>query len=504
MRPGARLWPWIILALGVLLVVSPKLWVADTDRPAPASSELSAALPSAARFVRSSTGPAHYVGLDAAERRIGVVFRTTELPPRIRGYVDEIDLLVGVDLQGHVVGLSLLHHDESPAYMAAVLQEGYLQAWVGRPAWGRSPPDAVTGASVSCDAIERDLSAGGRRIGAEVLKLPAATLAVTPAPFADNLRTWLRTALLVALILLAFVGALRPGLTFLRGLSLALSVVLVGLLLDAPLGLVHAAKLLRLHPPDPSRPDTLLLLAACAAPILLGTNVYCDRLCPFRALQEACRRALPGRSLLPRPSGLGLRWARRLRPWLTLVALAAVLGLQLEAPLRVEPWVGLFSGAGRSALWLAFVALVLLASAWAPGLWCKGLCPSGALLDGLVWLRRQVASFANKRAVPPVRSPLAPEAPRTAQPVRASRARAVGLLLVWLVVLGLGLAQALQPPATAAAPVVAMERFDVELVREAIQAGHLVAHPARWARPLDDPATGDAGGGAGEGALEHE
>lgn len=503
-----RLWPWVIVALGVMIVVLPRWLRAPPELTPVTPADLVAVLPAAARWIPAGGDRRHLRGLDTDGRTVGLVFRTTELPPPVRGYVDEIDLLVGLDPTGRVAGVRLLGHRESAAYMAAVRQAGFLDAWAGRDLTRGEVPDAVTGATVSCEAMQRDVLAGGQDVAAGVLGLPVRTVRAADAP-PLALGVWLRFGLLGALILLAFVGALRPGLSFLRGLSLAGSVALVGLLLDAPLALVQALELLRLRWPDPGRPETLLLLAACAAPLLLGANVYCDRLCPFRGLLEASRRLLPlGRAGVP-PPGWGLRWARRLRPWLTLAALGAALGLQLEAPTRVEPWVGLFSGAGSGRLWLGFVAVTLLASAWAPGLWCRGFCPTGALLDGLVWLRAtSVGRWLRRRGVAPSSPSGASREPAPASPsLPAPEGRAEGTastrrrrllgpwlwLAAWLAVLGLGLAQALTaPPSAPAALAEVMQRFDAEQLREAIEEGRLVRHPARWSRPLPPDISPDA------------
>lgn len=120
-------------------------------------------------------------------------------------------------------------------------------------------------------------------------------------------------------------------------------------------------------------------------------NTYCRRLCPFGQAQQLVAR-------FDRASRLN-RWpwsARRMAQVRLLLAVGLILGILAG----VERWRGfeLFPdlfGAEVSSLWFVLaLVLVLRVSAWVPRLWCRLLCPTGAVLDSLAALvrpRRQPA-----------------------------------------------------------------------------------------------------------------
>ena len=124
-----------------------------------------------------------------------------------------------------------------------------------------------------------------------------------------------------------------------------------------------------------------------------GNNGYCKYVCPYGNVQRMITRLFSGaRRSFPLPA----RWLHHIR-----LALAAVLIIGIFAGFRqwsgFELFPDLFGLDVLSAwFWISFV-LVLL-SVFYPMIWCRLLCPTGAVLDAITAMvqpRRRVANKAN-------------------------------------------------------------------------------------------------------------
>ncbi len=467
--------------------------------PTPDRDTLSELLPDATGF-QEDNGYG-WVGVDASGHRVGVCFDTARIDPVVEGYGGEIHLLAGLDARGRITEVRVLAHRETPAYMQAVLDAGFLERLHGlRP--GEIPGvDVVTGATVTCRAIAEDLAtaavaAGTRTLGLDLRPLP--TKSGTRGDRFTRLAARLRTGLLVGLLLLALVSLALPGVAFLRHLSLACSFMVIGLLLNVPLGLARLLGLTELHLPSLDHLDGLLLVFALLVPALTGKNVYCSRLCPFRAAMEFGRWLSPWRL---RPSPWLVRLLGLVRPGLLVAAVVLFLVADVDEVQSVEPWTSLFHG-DSMASWYA--GLVILVSALVPGLWCHGLCPTGAALDlvaraglpsslpRLAGRLRGLGSGHMATGGPTVRAGVG-------RPVWGTlSARDVVLLGLLVAIAALGIRQAVhhheQAPVPGGQEVIP---FDRERILEAIERGRLVRHPAAWAKPLGQgpPRPAPDGGG---------
>ena len=161
---------WGPALLGVLVVAAHLLLHASPSPPVAGPAELRGALPAAEGFRRADPPP-HYLGLESDGRPVGAVFRTIELGPSVQGYNDEIDLLVGLDSHGRVTAVRLLSHHETPVYMASVLADGFLERYKERSLLDPWEVDVVSGATVTCRAIDEDMRSGARVIAEQVLGL---------------------------------------------------------------------------------------------------------------------------------------------------------------------------------------------------------------------------------------------------------------------------------------------------------------------------------------------
>lgn len=310
--------------------------------------------------------------------------------PEVHGYAGPLNLLVAVDATGRLAAVSVLQMRDTPAYVAG------LGAWLGglkgravdRPLRPRRPADApdggpgevdvLTGATVSSqaalDAINRTASA----LATGVLSLPApadtrgggAGLRSPWAGLAQVEVHYLWLAMLLAVVIT------RWGSERVRQLSLALHVVVGGLLLNTQLSTVDLARVVRLEAPGPQTGAVFALFFGALTLAVLFGPLYCAGVCPFGAAQELLSRLGAAGRLHPRlEDGLrGLKFG-------LLAILVGVLAFSSgEELLTLDP---LSAGLGVDASPGWRVALLLIAAGslivFRP--WCRYLCPVGAALN---------------------------------------------------------------------------------------------------------------------------
>jgi NosR/NirI family nitrous oxide reductase transcriptional regulator len=123
--------------------------------------------------------------------------------------------------------------------------------------------------------------------------------------------------------------------------------------------------------------------ALVMASAIWGGNTYCRYICPYGNVQRLLVRIMPwhGRLVVSnRVLGL-VRWA---------ITAALVIGIALG--LRdwgsYELFPDLFGLEFLESKWFWLSVAVVLISAYYPMLWCRMLCPTGAILDGVSDLAR--------------------------------------------------------------------------------------------------------------------
>jgi len=364
------LWHAVLLAAGMGLIVRWHLVRPEkTLRTKPTIEELKKAFPGDSVPSREESPAPHYKGDSVA----GVL--TAELPPRIKGYVDQVNMLVVVDADGTIREVKLIDHNETPMYMRRVLDSGLLESLAGRKVKdGFHDIDAVTGASVTARAMIDDVAAasalGADRIYGLDVKVPEAASWV--AGLTDR-----RTLAVLAALAIALYGRFGPwpG-KYKREAVWVSSILLIGIYGMTPYTLVHTTQLLKLSLPGPGNALLAALFVFVIGTTLLLGPVWCAHACPFGALQELLWKILDRRwEVTPAV----MRCAREVRYLVLFICTAGVFGLGVRAFSEVEPFTHLFGRSREPAAW-AFIAAVLFFSLFVKRFWCRFFCPTGACL----------------------------------------------------------------------------------------------------------------------------
>jgi transcriptional regulator of nitric oxide reductase len=214
------------------------------------------------------------------------------------------------------------------------------------------------------------------------------------------------TILAVGLLILAVALARQRALTLspqkfklFRLVYLAFTLVFIGWIAQAQLSIVWLFGLIKAIKGEGSfvfflwDPPTLMVtLFAFAALFIWGRGTFCGWLCPFGALQEFAGEI--GKLLRLRQIGLPQRYERlsRIPKFLVLAAIlltAFFFSSQAEKVAEVEPFkTSITLVFMRSAPFVLYAVALLIAGMFHYKFFCRYLCPLGATLAALSFVRR--------------------------------------------------------------------------------------------------------------------
>jgi Na+-translocating ferredoxin:NAD+ oxidoreductase RnfG subunit len=325
---------------------------------------------------------------------VGYLFSSADFAPEVRGFGGRLNLAAQVDAEGKLVDFLIVRSHETPSYLD--LLRDWQDSLKGKTLFDAEPftgVDAVTGATVSSEAVLAALRISGRRFAAEVLgsAAPVRTAggAVLPARSWAAYRPDPAGWYLVAAFVLAFLVAHRGGFRS-RLVLLLLTFIVGGTVLNAQYSSEQIATLLSLSTPAAGLTGVFLLAVGVPVLVLLFGNLYCGYVCPFGAAQELLGYVLPGRSrAVPAPEEMRLA---RFVKYLVLGVLVVHFFLSRDRrTLAGDPLVfvfGLRSALSNWPAWtLGVVAVALVGSLFYTRFWCRYLCPAGAFLSLLNHVR---------------------------------------------------------------------------------------------------------------------
>jgi len=312
--------------------------------------------------------------------RLGMVVNTSPLMDFVAGYAGPTPVLLGLTLDGIITDLQLLDNTETRSFVRRVVSSGYLDQWLGLSYEEAQVAefDAVTRATMTCDAIATSIRGRLAQAGTDPASIP------TTDHFVIDPINW-QTLTIIFLVLLGVALSLwsrfwqkwhvfKPA----RYLVLTGSVIILGFT-SATMFSMTLLEALAKSGRVPTNMDLIVLvLLAVLVPVFTRKNVYCHYVCPFGGLQELTHRLSPLKWIKPRKS-----W-QRLRPLrYVLLALLAISVLtdwhlkpDMQEPFTAFHWVS----AGWIPMILAGLALIFsLLGINRP--WCTYCCTSGALLD---------------------------------------------------------------------------------------------------------------------------
>lgn len=362
-----------ILAVSALALIG-LVWVLGAIRAeANLLEAVQQAMPQASHFERVDDG-VYSAWVDRSERElIGYVAIGTA-----NGYGGPLQLAVATDLNGEIVGLSIVAHKETPNWFDRVVSKGLLDALIGKSYADRFElgldVDAVTGATYTSRALAEATMEGSQAAAREL------GLSVSQ-PKAPAIRFGLPEIAVLGLFLVGYIGH-RQGFKYkkqVRWGSMLTGLIVLGFIYNIPITVAYFGKLLLGYWPQwQTNLYWYFLLGGLLFVVTADNkNPYCEWFCPFGAAQE-CMGLIGGAKVYS---------LRRHRNWLAWVqrglALTAILlGIFFRNPglSSFEIFGTLFSLFG-SSLQIALLALVLVVAMFVKRPWCTYLCPIHPIVE---------------------------------------------------------------------------------------------------------------------------
>lgn len=322
-----------------------------------------------------------FAGYDAAGELVG--YAGVGSAP---GYGGPIEMLVGVDANGVILGAMIVKQRESPGFFRLVenseLITGLAERSVTEPLQLGEDLDAVTGATVSAEGVASAVRLAVRDIAAAKLNTPL-------PPEKRSLQVGAPELILLLLFTSGYVGHKLKGGVWkqrVRWGTLIAGMVFIGFVYTAPLTITMFISLLSGYWPDwhNNLYWYLLIGGILFVTTVDAKNPYCSWFCPFGAFQECLAAVSHAKHYRPRDLNMPLKWVQR-----GLALAAIVLGLATRRPgaASYEPFATLFDVRGTTFQWV-FLIMVIFASLITYRPFCNYLCPIDPVVDIIAASRR--------------------------------------------------------------------------------------------------------------------
>ena len=366
-----------LLLAGLIVIVISDLQSRNKKlRVYPTQAELESVLPGANIKNRQTKPIPHYPGKIEVEGQTkkAAALLTAELPPKIKGFTDEINILFAVDEDDKILGLRVISSRETPYYFRMVRSSGFFEKIIGNNFDRLGEVKAVSGASISSKAILDDLQSSASLAMKEIFlrEIPQSKSSSIISLYLQPRIIALSVVLLLGLSLHFF----KSNRT-LRWVVFGLSVAVIGFWLKTPFSLPHIFQIASLQVPLSSNPYLVVLGGFVILTTILFGPLWCAYLCPYAGLQELASRL--GKNQRWHPSLKTIKTGRELRWLILFAALALYFLFGIRSAAEIEPFFHLFSNK-LTAIGLVLVVVTLAGSFFIPRFWCRFFCPTGACL----------------------------------------------------------------------------------------------------------------------------
>jgi predicted membrane-bound spermidine synthase/Na+-translocating ferredoxin:NAD+ oxidoreductase RnfG subunit len=330
------------------------------------------------------------VGLENQELPVaeltGYIFSSQDLAPEVRGFGGKMNLAIYANTGGNLMNFHIIRSNETPAYLNLLTQSdanniSWCERLSGRELFQPQPfdnVDAVTGATVSSEAILSALETSGHRFATQILGLslkPGPKGRVHRASYLpDSQGVYLISAFILALIVIYYGGFWS------RLAVLSLNLVVGGIILNAQYSSEQIATVLSLHTPATGLAGAFLLVIGVPLLVIIFGNIYCGYICPFGAAQELLSYIVPERFKQPAAKDK-MQKARFIKYAVLLILIIVFFFSRNRTTLGSDPLISFFNLQFWQLSILLIAAIALIGSVFYTRFWCRYLCPVGAFLS---------------------------------------------------------------------------------------------------------------------------
>jgi len=305
-----------------------------------------------------------------------------------QGYGGPLEMLVGLDPSGEIIGVKIISQRETPGFFKLILDKDFFGQYAGKnyrdPLQLEQDLDAVSGATVSAEGIAASARNAIRLVAQQ-------GLGVSLPPEQRPIQFGLPEITLIGLYAAGYFGHKQRSSLWKRRIrwgTLLVGMVVLGFVYTAPLTIAQVIALLSGYWPDWH--NNLYWYILIGGILFVTTvdakNPYCSWFCPFGAFQECLAQITNAKLYRPRRWSTFFTWLQR-----GLAFAAVLIGLALRRPgvAGYEPFATLFDFRGNTVE-VVFLLVVSIASLMMYRPFCNYLCPLDPVYDFIAESRRWV------------------------------------------------------------------------------------------------------------------
>jgi len=304
-----------------------------------------------------------------------------------QGYGGPFVIGVRINDDAKVHAVIPLEHKETPAFAKRVDEARYGSQFINKHIADNfivgDDIDAVSGATVTTMAATEAVRYGAHLAAVQYFNLEP-----------DWVKVPWKIGIGEILILVIFILAFFPKLinkTPYKYIYMTATVGIVGFYLNASVSIGNIAAVFIGY--FPSFQDHLiwwiLVAGSLLAILFTGKNVYCNRVCPFYAIEFLLQK-ISGSTFTPSPTVVKrAKTGINFLLWLSLMTIFLTKHPALGA---FEPFAMMFSLEGLGIQWY-ILPFAIIGSFFTSSFWCRFFCPVGGIFNNLIKLRKYILSF---------------------------------------------------------------------------------------------------------------
>ncbi len=307
-----------------------------------------------------------------------IYLESTDIVKNIRGYAGEINIGIIIGDDGFIKKVEHIASKETQSYLSDIKKAGFYKQFNTISITNSDQQiDAVTGATLTSEAIASTVS----QLTKQGIPYPISNYTDVDEVNSFSLSavlnsTWiLHITIIFLMFLFAFQKKIKKSKKSIVVLSL-LSVIYIGFFLNNSFTYISF-----IHPFVGTSVSSLVGLYSLFVLLgaIWGKNTYCKYVCPFGNVQRLIMYVTPKKT--SRKFFISHKWIKRIRAAITIVLLTGVLlGMRNWSNFEIFP--DLF-GWSTIGVWFIVAVITVLTTLVYPMIWCRLLCPTGSLLDGI-------------------------------------------------------------------------------------------------------------------------
>ncbi len=316
--------------------------------------------------------------LDKSKKVSALFFESEDVVKDVKGYAGPITLGVLIGMDGKISRVQYISSIETASYLTLIDKKKFYQQFTGQSlSDGTLEIDAVSGATISTEAMARTVTELIVKATDSPLSLYMENDSSGYSVRAVLSNIWiLHSILLVAFFIFGWQRWFRRSKRILL-FSYLLSLGYIGFFLNNSFTYVSF-----IHPFMGVTVSTMVAIYATL--VLIGSiwdnNTYCKYVCPYGNAQRLLLRLFsqfaPG---LRKQIILSSRQLSTIRMLLTVILISGIMiGERHWSNYELFPDI---FGLDIVSLWFWLSLLIIFISSVFPMLWCRLLCPTGAVLD---------------------------------------------------------------------------------------------------------------------------